>query len=83
MRFDLELLTQEAPKEIQEDLADFTAGEVAEAISLCRKRGYYPQGVLLYERGGFEFSSLPEHIRQKTDEDYGFCKRRHQQGGAM
>jgi serine/threonine protein kinase len=83
MRFDLELLAQEAPKEIQEDLADFTAGEVAEAISLCRKAGYYPQSVLLYERGGFEFSSLPEHIRQKTDEDYGFCKRRHQQGGAM
>jgi hypothetical protein len=82
MRFDLELLAQEAPKPIQDVLASFTPGDVAEAISLCRKEGYYAQGILLYERGGFAFSGLPGHILQKTNDDYGFCKRRHKEGGA-
>jgi serine/threonine protein kinase len=59
---------------------DLTPGEVAEGIAQCRRHGYYPHAVRLFERGAFDFSGLPGHLRAKMEEDYSFCKRRNQQG---
>jgi serine/threonine-protein kinase len=62
------------------DAGNLCPGEVAEAIGQCRRQGYYPHAVRLFERAAFDFSGLAEHLRAKMQEDYSFCKRRDQQG---
>ncbi len=50
--------------------------ELAEGISLCKRKGFFFQGAFLYERSGKDFSDLPPHLNNRMEEDYKNCKRR-------
>jgi serine/threonine-protein kinase len=50
--------------------------ELAEGIALCKRRGFYVQGMFLYERSGIDFDHLTEGTRVRLEEDYRVCKRR-------
>jgi serine/threonine protein kinase len=76
----LELADRIQRSDVTNDVGTLRPGEVVEAVSQCRRQGYYPQAVRLFERGAFDFSGLPNHMRAKMQEDYSFCKRRDQQG---
>ncbi len=53
-----------------------TAEELAESILLCKRKGLYEKGALLYEKSGTDFSELPEDAKARLEEDYRVCKRR-------
>jgi len=50
--------------------------ELAEGISLCKRKGFFVQGAFLYEKSGKDFSDLPQHLFNRMEEDYKNCKRR-------
>jgi len=50
--------------------------ELAEGVSLCKRRGFFVQGAFLYEKSGKDFSGLPQHLYNRMEEDYKNCKRR-------
>jgi hypothetical protein len=50
--------------------------ELAEGLSLCKRRGFFFQGAFLYEKSGKDFSDLPPHLNNRMEEDYKNCKRR-------
>jgi hypothetical protein len=44
-------------------------------IRLCKRVGWYFEGVVLYERGGLNADLLNENERAEIEEDYAVCKR--------
>lgn len=48
---------------------------VARWIRFCKRTGWYFQAVVLYEKSGFNTSSLTENECADVDEDYAVCKR--------
>jgi DNA modification methylase len=48
----------------------------ADWIRQCRRAGFYEQGRVLYEKGGFIFDSLGEVDQMEIEEDYQICVRR-------
>jgi hypothetical protein len=48
----------------------------AEWLRQCRRAGLHDLGRVLYEKGGVDFSSLPEDARLQAKEDYQLCVRR-------
>ncbi len=53
-----------------------SAVELAEGISLCKRKGFFVQGIFLYEKSGKDFSALPQHLYNRMEENYRNCKRR-------
>ncbi len=53
-----------------------TAAELAEGISVCKRRNFYVQGAFLYEKSGVNFGILTEGTRTRLEADYGLCRRR-------
>ncbi len=53
-----------------------SAMELAEGISLCKRKGFFVQGAFLYEKSGKDFSALPQHLYNRMEENYRNCKRR-------
>jgi len=52
------------------------AETIADWIKHCRRVGMYPEGVMLYEKGGLVISGLSEKQIVDIEEDYKICKRR-------
>lgn len=55
---------------------ELSAAELAEGISMCKRRGFYVQGIFLFEKSGVNFSTLTEIPRARLEADYGVCRRR-------
>jgi hypothetical protein len=52
------------------------AATAADWLRQCRRAGLHDLGRVLYEKGGVDFSSLPEDARLQVEEDYQLCVRR-------
>jgi serine/threonine protein kinase len=53
-----------------------TVRAIAEGICLCKRSGFYVQGILLFEKSGADFSEVSPALRESLENDYGFCRRR-------
>jgi len=52
------------------------AATAADWLRLCRRAGLHKEGRALYEKGGFDFSTLGEEAALEADDDYRVCVRR-------
>lgn len=58
-----------------DQIAQPDAETVARWLRFCRNVGWYFEGTVLYEKGGFDLNSLSETELVAVEEDYGVCKR--------
>lgn len=49
---------------------------VVDWLRQCRRAGLYERGRAIYEKGGFDFNTLPDETLLAVEEDYQLCVRR-------
>ena len=53
-----------------------TARDLIDWLRLCRRLGWYFEGVVLYEKGGIDLSALDDAEQAELEQDYFSCKRK-------
>lgn len=69
----ISFLLGENPKQSQPP--KLPAQQIYKWISFCRRVGWYFEGVILYEKCGFNPDALDEIERAEVEEDYRMCKK--------